>query len=89
MTPHKIDNDIASEMGRALYCAHGNFATLHDDIANRPVNDGDNMGCHIGYTLDAMGNRTEEKTKNPTGTLTRQIQRVYDSQNRLQEVIGL
>ena len=52
------------------------------------TNIADSAGNTIHYTLDAMGNPVSEQTKDPAGTLTRQITRVYDSLNRLQQMTG-
>jgi hypothetical protein len=48
----------------------------------------DNLGNTITYTLDNMGNRIGEVVKDKLGNLNRQISRVYDSLNRLQQVTG-
>jgi YD repeat-containing protein len=58
------------------------------DDAHRLTNIADSLGNSIAYTLDAMGNRVNEQTKDPTGTLSRQITRIYDALNRLQQVTG-
>jgi YD repeat-containing protein len=66
------------------------FATLKYtyDVAHRVTAVTDRAGNSIGYTLDAMGNRVLEQVKDPTGNLSRQIARVYDQLNRLQQVTG-
>jgi YD repeat-containing protein len=58
------------------------------DPAHRLTNIADSLGNSIAYTLDAMGNRVSEQTKDPTGTLSRQVTRIYDALNRLQQVTG-
>jgi YD repeat-containing protein len=58
------------------------------DAAHRLTAITDNAGNSIVYTLDAMGNRTSEQVKDSSGTLTRQIARVYDPLNRLKQITG-
>lgn len=58
------------------------------DPAHRLTNIADSLGNSIVYTLDAIGNRTNEQVKDPNGTLSRQVSRVYDVLNRLQQVTG-
>jgi hypothetical protein len=42
----------------------------------------------VTYTLDAMGNKTGEQVKDPSGNLQRNITRVYDALNRVQQFTG-
>jgi YD repeat-containing protein len=63
------------------------IAYTYDD-AHRLTDIADSAGNSIHYTLDLMGNRTGEDVKDPTGTLTQQVTRVYDSLSRLQQVTG-
>jgi YD repeat-containing protein len=58
------------------------------DPAHRLTNIADSLGNSMTYTLDAMGNRTNEQVKDPNGTLARQTSRIYDALNRLQTVTG-
>jgi YD repeat-containing protein len=58
------------------------------DAAHRLTGVRDNAGNTVAYTLDAMGNRTAEQLKDPSGALVRNISRVYDALNRLQSVTG-
>jgi YD repeat-containing protein len=58
------------------------------DEARRLTDITDSLGNTAHYTLDAMGNRTGEQVKDPSGTLARQITRVYDALNRLQTITG-
>src|SRR5437879_2451700 len=48
----------------------------------------DNLGNSIAYTLDAMGNRTQEQVFDPANALARTRSRVYDNLNRLLQDIG-
>jgi YD repeat-containing protein len=58
------------------------------DPAHRLTAITDSLGNSMTYTLDAMGNRTNEQVKDPNGTLARQTSRIYDALNRLQQVTG-
>jgi len=71
-------------------------ATLPDGSALSYTYDGahrltairDSQGHSITYVLDPMGNRISEQSKDASGTLTRQITRVYDALNRVKQVSG-
>ena len=39
----------------------------------------DNAGNTITYTLDGLGNRIQEDTKDPSGVLKRKLSRTYDT----------
>jgi YD repeat-containing protein len=58
------------------------------DGAHRLTQINDGLGNKINYTLDAMGNRIKEDAVDPTGTLARTRQQVYDSLNRLHQSVG-
>ena len=58
------------------------------DNAHRLISIADHLGNTINYALDNMGNRVKEEVKDSTGNLTRQVTRVYDTLNRLQQVTG-
>jgi YD repeat-containing protein len=58
------------------------------DPAHRLTAITDSLGNSMTYTLDAIGNRTNEQVKDPNGTLARQTSRIYDALNRLQQVTG-
>ncbi|PRC92703.1 DUF6531 domain-containing protein [Solimicrobium silvestre] len=58
------------------------------DAAHRLTSIADNLGNTVNYTLDAMGNRTLEQVNEANGNLTRQISRVVDALNRLQQITG-
>ena len=58
------------------------------DAAHRLTAINDHKGNRIDYTLDAMGNRITEKTKDPSGVLVGNIARVIDALNRVQQVTG-
>lgn len=56
--------------------------------AHRLTDITDTLGSSVHYSLDAAGKRHSETVKDPGGTLTRQITRVYDALSRLQTVTG-
>lgn len=58
------------------------------DAAHRLTQIEDNLGNQVIYTLDNMGNRTQEDVKDPGNTLRQTRSRVYDSLNRLYQDIG-
>ncbi len=60
----------------------GSTISFSYDGAHRLTGAADSQGNSIAYTLDAMGNRTQEQVKDPSGSLTRQIDRVFDTMNR-------
>jgi YD repeat-containing protein len=60
----------------------GGTVSFSYDGAHRLIGASDSSGNSISYTLDAMGNRVQEQSKDPNGNLARQITRVFDSMNR-------
>jgi YD repeat-containing protein len=48
----------------------------------------DAKGNTVTYTLDNAGNKTGEQVKDSSNTLQRNITRVYDALNRVQQVTG-
>jgi YD repeat-containing protein len=66
----------------------GTYLTYIYDDAHRLTSIVDNAGNRIDYTLDAMSNRTREEVKDASGVLARQITRMYDALNRLQQITG-
>ncbi len=58
------------------------------DDAHRLTDITDKLGNSIHYTLDNMDNRIKEEIKDTNGTLSRQVSRIYDGLNRLQQVTG-
>jgi YD repeat-containing protein len=58
------------------------------DNAQRLTGVTDAKGNTVTYTLDNMGNRTGEQVKDSSNTLQRNITRVYDALNRVQQVTG-
>jgi YD repeat-containing protein len=58
------------------------------DAAHRLVGVTDAKGNTVTYTLDNMGNKVGEQVKDLSGNLQRDITRVYDALNRVQQVTG-
>jgi len=58
------------------------------DAAHRLVGVTDAKGNSVTYTLDNLGNKIGEQVKDPSGNLQRNITRVYDALNRVQQVTG-
>jgi RHS repeat-associated protein len=66
----------------------GSYLTYTYDPAHRLTQIQDNLGNKIVYTLDAMGNRTQEQVFDPSSTLVKSRSRVYNNVNRLAQDIG-
>ncbi|MGC5802062.1 RHS repeat domain-containing protein [Ralstonia pseudosolanacearum] len=64
----------------------GSSVSFAYDAAHRLTGAADSQGNSIAYVLDAMGNRTQEQVTDPNGVLTRRVDRVFDSMNRLLRV---
>ena len=64
------------------------FVTYTYDAAHRLTGVADNLGNAITYTLDNSGNRKAEQVKDPGSTLKRQLTRVMDALNRVQQLTG-
>ena len=66
----------------------GSFLTYTYDAAHRMTGMQDNLGNRIAYTLDAMGNRTQEQVFDPASALAQTRSRVFNNLNRLFQEIG-
>ena len=66
----------------------GSFLSYSYDSAHRLTGMQDNLGNRIAYTLDAMGNRTQEQVFDPASNLAQTRSRVYSNLNRLFQEIG-
>jgi RHS repeat-associated protein len=64
------------------------YLTYSYDDAHRLTSMADNLGNSITYTLDAMGNRTNEEVRDPANNLAQTRTRVYNTLNRLFQEIG-
>ncbi len=66
----------------------GGFIAYTYDAAHRLIQVDDHKGNKVVYTLDAMGNRINEKATDPSGALVRNLSRAMDALNRVQQVVG-
>jgi YD repeat-containing protein len=64
------------------------FLSFTYDDAHRLTQIEDNLGNRVVYTLDGMGNRTQEEVRDPSNALVQTRSRVYDNINRLFREIG-
>jgi YD repeat-containing protein len=62
--------------------------TYSYDAAHRLTGIADNLGNHISYTLDVMGNRTQEQIRDAANTLVQTHSRVFNALNQLYQDIG-
>ena len=65
------------------------FLNYTYDGAHRLIEITDTLSNRIHYTLDLMGNRTTEDVLDPSNTLLRTHNRVYDALNRMQQEYGV
>ena len=66
----------------------GSYLSYTYDDAHRLIAIQDNLGNRISYTLDVMGNRTQEQVYDPANVLAQTRSRVYNSLNRLFQELG-
>ena len=64
------------------------FLSYSYDAAHRLTGMQDSLGNRIAYTLDAMGNRTQEQVFDPSNTLAQTRSRVFNNLNRLFQELG-
>lgn len=67
---------------------NGYRITYGYDAAQRLTTATDNLGAQITYTLDAMGNRTREEVRGPSGAIARATQRTINALNRVVAIQG-
>jgi len=95
---HLVSRAVGSETTGYEYDGVGQLTrvTLPDgsslaysyDAAHRLTGMQDSLGNRIAYSLDAMGNRIEERVFDPANSLAQTRSRVYSSLNRLVQEIG-
>ncbi len=66
----------------------GVWTRMHYDTADRLVAVEDAAGNRINYTLDGAGNRTREEVRDANGTLTRVLDRTFDTASRMTRLSG-
>jgi YD repeat-containing protein len=81
------DYDFVGQLTRVTL-ADGSFLSYSYDNAHRLTGMQDNLGNRIVYTLDAIGNRTQEQVFDPANQLAQTRSRVFDSLNRLFRELG-
>ena len=64
------------------------FLSYTYDAAHRLTELRDNLGNHITYTLDPMGNRKKEEVFDPANNLAQTRSRVFNNLNRLFQELG-
>lgn len=67
----------------------GTIQTFGYDSADRLISVSDNQGNSIQYTLDGAGNRVSEQVKDPSGALSRQLARAFNTLGKKQQVTGM
>ena len=77
-----FDYDAAGNLTRVTPPSSGLLDFTYDS-ANRLTSITDHQGNTVRYTLDAMGNRVNEQFEDPQGIVTRKLDRVYNSLNRM------
>ena len=78
------------------YMPYGSVASITDadgvtvnytyDAAHRLTDITDALGDRIHYTLDAAGNKTQEQTFDPSGTVRRTLSRTYNTLGQLTQI---
>jgi len=66
----------------------GSYLQYTYDAAHRLIQVNDSLNNRIAYTLDALGNRIKEEAFDPSNALSRTRQQVFDSLNRLHQMVG-
>ena len=79
--------DAAGQLTRVTL-PDGSYLAYTYDAAHRLTGIADALGNRVAYTLDAMGNRTQEQVFDPANSLAQTRSRVYDALNRLFQEIG-
>ena len=81
------DYDFAGQLTKVTL-PDSSYIQYTYDAAHRLTQINDNLGNKIIYTLDNMGNRTQEDVRDPSNVLARTRTRVYSALNRLSQDIG-
>ena len=71
-----------------IHAPDGTIINFSYDAAHRLIGATDGKGNRVTYTLDNMGNRIAEQTRDVSGNLQRSIARSFDALNRLQQFQG-
>jgi YD repeat-containing protein len=81
------DYDGVGQRTRAVM-PDGSSVLFTYDPAHRLTDITDSFGNSIHYTLDGLGNRTKEETKDLNGALARQVSRVFNNLGLVKQVTG-
>ena len=81
------DYDGAGNLEK-LTLPDGTFLRYGYDAAQRLTSITDSLGNSVAYTLDELGNRKKEDTKDPAGALAQTMSRVFDGLSRVKEMLG-
>jgi YD repeat-containing protein len=81
------DYDYVGQLTRVTL-PDSSFLQYSYDNAHRLTQVADGFGNKVVYTLDNMGNRTQEDVKDPSNVLKQTRSRVFNSLNQLVQVIG-
>ena len=83
----KFHYDPAGNLDR-LTLPDSSFLGYTYDDAQRLTDVTDSLGNHVHYTLDGVGNRTQDDTSDPSNNLAQTMSRVMDALGHLQELHG-
>jgi len=72
----------------SIVLPEGNQIDFTYNLANKLTEIKDSLNNKIQYQYDVEGNRTQEKIKDPQGTLKKQLDFTYDAYNRLKKIIN-
>jgi len=84
----RFEHDPAHGQVTRAMLPDGSSLRFGYDTAYRLTSIVDHRENRVDYTLDAAGNRTQERMKDPSGALVRNIARVVDALNRVERVTG-
>jgi YD repeat-containing protein len=81
------DYDGVGDLAK-LTLPDGTFLSCTYDAAERLTSIADCLGNSVTYTLDGLGNRTKEDTRDPSGALVQTLSRAFDGLSRVQTMTG-
>jgi YD repeat-containing protein len=81
------DYDAVGQLTKVVL-PDGSFLSYGYDDAHRLTSMQDNLGNRVAYTLDLLGNRTQEQVFDPANQLAQTRSRVFDNLSRLFRELG-
>ncbi|HMH16798.1 MAG TPA: DUF6531 domain-containing protein [Burkholderiales bacterium] len=81
------DYDSVGQLTKVTLPDNSSLTYTYDD-AHRLTGMNDTLGNRIAYTLDAMGNRTQEQVFDPASALAQTRSRVFNNLNQLFQDLG-